>query len=47
MWQNLLDMFYVEGDMLKTVCQMTVLFMVFILILDIVYVIKSAVKTGF
>lgn len=47
MWENLLDMFYVEGDMLQTVCNMTVLFMVFILILDIVYVLKSAVKSSF
>lgn len=45
--QELMDLIYVEGDMLQTVCRMTVLFIVFIVILDVIYVLKSSIKSGF
>lgn len=44
--QDLLDMFYVEGDMMQTVCKMTVLFVLLIVMLDIIYVLKSSIRSS-
>lgn len=45
--QELMDLIYVEGDMLQTCCRMTVLFVAFIVILDVIYVLKSSVRSAF
>lgn len=45
--QELLDFFYVEGDILQTICKMVCMFVIFIVVLDIVYVIKSGMKASF
>lgn len=46
--QDLMDLIYVEGDMLQTVCRMTVLFVGLLVVLDVVYVLKSSIRgSGF
>lgn len=44
--QDLLDLFYVEGDMMQTVCRMTVLFVALLVVLDVIYVLKSSIRTS-
>ena len=44
--QELLDMFYVEGDILQTVCKLTVLLIGLVVCLDVIYILKSAIKTS-
>lgn len=44
--QEIVDMFFVEGDLVHTVCGMLVLFVGFVLLLDAVYIIKSAMKSA-
>ena len=43
---DVLALFYEDGDILKTCCQMFVIFVGFVLLLDAVYIIKSAMKSA-
>ena len=45
--QSILDEFFVEGDILATCCGMFVLFVGFVMLLDAVYIIKSAMRASF
>lgn len=43
--QEILDTFFVEGDILATCCGMFVLFVGFVMLLDAVYVIKNIARS--
>lgn len=43
---ELLQLIYVEGDMLQTVCRMCVLFVGLLVVLDVIYVLKSSIKSS-
>lgn len=44
--EDLMELIYVEGDMMQTVCRMTVLFIALLVVLDVVYVLKSSIKAS-
>ncbi len=45
--EEILNTFWVDGDILKTVLGMLVLFVSLVMLLDAVYIIKSAMKSAF
>ena len=44
--EDLMELIYVEGDMMQTVCRITVLFLALLVVLDVIYVLKSAIKSS-
>ena len=44
--EDLMELIYVEGDMMQTVCRMTVLFVALLVVLDVIYVLKSSIKSS-
>ena len=44
--QDILDLFYVEGDIMQTTFKFTCLMVCFLVIMDVVYILKSGIKNS-
>ena len=44
--QDILDMFYVEGDLMQTTFKFACLMMLFLVVMDVIYILKSGIKNS-